>query len=78
MPEINEDARPALPGPDLQLEAGLFGVDTTTIDGRAYALPYCKACNGRVTRPFRLADLAEVLAAVRLHQCPKRSTGAQS
>jgi hypothetical protein len=61
-----------------EITEGEFGIDTTTIDGRAYALPYCKACSGRVSSPFRLADLAVVLAAVRVHQCPQRAAKAQS
>jgi hypothetical protein len=57
----------------LQIAAGHFGIETRSTDGRAY----CKTCNQRVMRPFRVADLAEVLTAIRLHRCPKRTAGLQ-
>jgi hypothetical protein len=53
--------------------ADRFGVDTTTIDGRSYALAYCKACNRRIVPgAFRGADLASINNAAADHKCPER------
>jgi hypothetical protein len=65
------------PSPAGEAPAGdHLGIDTTTIDGRSYALAYCLTCGGRIGAPFRRADLDAITAAGRAHKCQARVPGA--
>ena len=68
-------SRPAPPA------EGTFKIDTTTVDGRAYALLCCARCDwfnchvssrigGRVGQLFRISDLDDLVMAAAGHECP--------
>ena len=75
-----EETAPAATFPSLP--EGRFGIDTTTVDGRPYAMLYCKPCGwyayhvsrrevcSRIGDLFRMQDLSLILAAVAGHECP--------
>ena len=68
---------------------GSLGIDTTTVDGRSYAMLYCVPCGryaynvssrsirSRIGDLFRTQDLAIVLAAAATHECPPEVRNAQ-
>jgi hypothetical protein len=67
------------PSPAGEATAGdHLGIDTTTIDGRSYALAYCLTCGGRIGAPFRRAGLDVITAAGREHKCPTRAHEAET
>ena len=61
---------------------GRLGIDTTTIDGRSYAMLYCIPCaryaynvssrgiRSRIGDLFRSQDLGLALAGASKHECP--------
>jgi|GEM_PF-3684293 hypothetical protein len=72
---ITTFSRPAPPA------EGTFVIDTTTIDGRSYAMLACARCSwygyhvsnrigGRVGHLFRHGDLDELIVAASGHECP--------
>ena len=64
------------------LPEGQFGIDTTTVDGRPYAMLYCIPCGryayhvssrgirSRIGDLFRMQDMGVLLAAAATHACP--------
>ena len=63
-----------------------FKIETTTVDGRGYALLACKQCSwygenvsrrvgGRIGQLFRARDLVALNLVAAAHQCPKAVAG---